>query len=58
MGYTHYIRRPKQINNFESIANDFKKVADFIENEMGIDLADGSGDKDTRPEIEATTDYK
>lgn len=53
MGYTHYWRRPEKIpaNKMEAIATDCKKVADYLQQEMGILLADGLGTPGTSPEF-------
>jgi hypothetical protein len=46
MGYTHYWERPKTIPKkaMEKIAADCKKVADYVQNELGIALASGTGE--------------
>lgn len=51
MGYTHYWRRPKELQNFDKIAADVKKVVTFVTEQMGIDIGDGGGENE--PEITA-----
>jgi hypothetical protein len=56
MGYTHYWRRPKNLDfvKFKQFALDCKKILNYSENELGIKLGDMSGAPGTRPEIKAT----
>ncbi len=44
MGYTHYWRRPKELDGeeFEAVVNDFEKVVPYLDR-MGVDLADRDG---------------
>lgn len=50
MGYSHYLYRPKEIKVFP--VNDIKKVMEYAENEMGIKLANGFADIDSRPVVD------
>lgn len=51
MGYSHYIYQPKEIKKeaWNAIIKDTKKAFDYIENELGITLADGRGTPGSRP---------
>jgi len=55
MGYTHYWKRPEQLDQtkFNLFAKDCKKIIDYCQNEMGIALADGSGNPSTLPLIDS-----
>ena len=52
MGYTHYIYRPAEIEKsaWAKIESDTKKVFEYIESSLGIELADGLGEN--RPVID------
>jgi hypothetical protein len=57
MGYTHYWYRPQNLNKetFLKFSADCKKIFDFCENEMGIKLADGVSNLDSKPEADDKT---
>lgn len=46
MGYTHYVTRPSEIKKsaWSEIVKDTRTVFEYIENELGIVLADGHGE--------------
>lgn len=53
MGYSHYWYTKPNLNetNWKQFAIDCKKLFAFAHNEMGIALADGSGEAETQPQI-------
>ena len=50
MGYTHYLDRPEQIENWDKIITDTKQVYDLVRS-LGIDIVDGSGEANSYPEF-------
>lgn len=53
MGYSHYFYRPKELNSkkFKEFTNDCKKIFEYSENQLGIELANGMGDINSDPKI-------
>tara|TARA_R100000789_G_C2981113_1_gene143492 strand:- start:12 stop:653 length:642 start_codon:yes stop_codon:yes gene_type:complete len=53
MGYTHYYYTPEVMDKkrFTDLATDVRKIFEFSEDKLGIKLANGLGDNDTRPEV-------
>lgn len=56
MGYTHYlVSKKKTIANkkkWASFATDCKKIFEYSQKELGIDLANGLADENSQPEID------
>ena len=50
MGYTHYLDRPEQIENWDKIITDTKQVYNLVSS-LGIDIVDGSAEPDSYPEF-------
>ena len=59
MGYTHYYYTPEKMDEkrFTDLATDVRKIFKYSENELLIKLANGRGDKDTKPEVSLDAIY-
>lgn len=54
MGYSHYINRKRELNKeqFSALAKDLHRIYGYVENELGIKLANGISDLDSQPEAD------
>lgn len=54
MGYSHYLYTPKEIKKrtWNKITKDVKIVLEYIDTQMGVKLANGSGEPNTSPDID------
>lgn len=52
MGYTHYLNRPPELNDFGAIALTTKQCCEAIRS-LGIDIVGGYGDPNSEPEFGA-----
>ncbi|NET30151.1 hypothetical protein [Okeania sp. SIO1I7] len=50
MGYTHYLQRPLELENFEKTAKAVEECYKIVRS-FGIDIVGGHGEPDTKPEF-------